>query len=64
MKTFMLKADTTFEAEDIDDAFLKLAEYFQCLHDRSGWIISDECRAIFLSGKVDIQPVEIEVNEA
>ena len=60
MKTFMLKADTTFKAEDIDDAFLKLAEHFQCLHDR----FSDECRDIFLSGKVDIQPVEIEVNEA
>lgn len=31
MKTFRLKADATFEAENLDNAFFKLSSYFHSL---------------------------------
>ena len=31
--TFKLKADCVFEAENLDEAFCELMQYFYCLHN-------------------------------
>jgi hypothetical protein len=49
MKTFRLKADVTFDAENIDDAFRILADYFTKL-SKSGLPMS----SIFTSGSINI----------
>lgn len=55
MKTFRLKADATCEAENIDDAFIKLAEH---LHRHLYDLASGEPApaSIFTSGEIEIAP--------
>jgi len=52
MTEFILKSDTTFEAEDIDDAFLVLSEHFRKLNE--GGLDSSD---IFESGFITIKPI-------
>jgi len=49
---FILKSDTTFEAEDIDDAFLVLSKHFRKLNEE-GLEGSD----IFESGFISVKPI-------
>jgi len=51
MKTFVLKANTTFEAENIDDAFKRLGDYFLALSKNP----PDEM--LFNSGECCISPL-------
>ena len=51
MKTFRLKADTTFRAENIDDAFNILSEYFKALSTGN-----TEWASPFEDGEVTIEP--------
>ena len=54
MKRFKLEANCQFDAENIDDAFLKLQEYF-------GSLLSDELFEIespFIAGEIHIEPVK------
>jgi len=53
MKTFRLKADTTFRAENIDEAFEILSEYFKSLSSGEA-----EWTSPFEDGKIFIEPVE------
>jgi hypothetical protein len=47
---FRLTADATFEAEDLDDAFAKLAEHFRRLSDAGS-----DGPEIITSGKISIR---------
>lgn len=51
--TFILKADATFEAKGIDDAFLKLSNYFKEMSEQ------EETRGtemLITSGSITISP--------
>jgi hypothetical protein len=48
---FRLKADAIFEADDIDDAFKKLAAHFQSIADDA---LNDD--QLIASGTLDISP--------
>ena len=48
MKTFSLTANIEFEAEDIDDAFFKLGNHFECVMDSNFEFI----------GELDINPAD------
>jgi hypothetical protein len=50
MKTFRMKADVTFDAENIDDAFAQLSRHFAMI----GGEVEEE--AFFTSGKITIEP--------
>ena len=54
MKTFRMKADVTFEAEDIDDAFEKMSNHFKNLI----WYI--DFPLVFTSGEITIKPISEE----
>lgn len=49
---FILKSDTTFEASDVDDAFLVLSKHFRKLSE--GGLDSSD---IFESGFISIKPI-------
>ncbi len=51
MKTFIINAEATFQAEDIDDAFLKLRAHFNAL-------LEDEESDLITSGSIRIRPEE------
>lgn len=53
MKTFRIKADATFSAEDIMDAFRTLAAHFQALADHNHGLEG----SIIESGEIEIAPV-------
>ena len=55
MKTFKLKADVTFEAESIDDAFTRLADYFKNLAEEG-----PDAERIFITGEIEIKPLSKE----
>ncbi len=48
MKTFVLKADIQFEAENIDDTFAKLAEHFSNVEESN----------LFDGGEISVKPME------
>lgn len=50
---FRLKADVTFEADDILDAFVRLSEYYDALATAK-----PETSSIFTSGEIEIVRVE------
>jgi hypothetical protein len=52
-REFRLKADMTFEADDIDDAFLTLADHFTMLR-----LSYDTTPLELTSGEIDIHPVK------
>lgn len=56
MKTFKLIANCTFEAENIEDAFLKLADHF----DYQNYLCAHESEDLntFTSGSIEIKPIE------
>lgn len=51
---FGFRANVTFEAENLDDAFAKLSEHFMALLDSEGSIAQP---LTFLSGELFIDPV-------
>lgn len=44
MKTFHLKVDTVFEAEDLDDACFKLIEHVMDIGEIASWEVDAGCR--------------------
>ena len=57
MKKFTLEADLILEADDLDDAFVRLIEHFQRLRvGESGAILSGEEKSIILSGFLKLEP--------
>jgi hypothetical protein len=52
MKNFRIKADATFKAENIEDALVKLSDYFKTM------AVSDNLpeKSIIESGEVDVKP--------
>lgn len=52
MKRFILKAHCSFDAENIDDAFLKLSEHFRRLAQDDNYD-----KFFFLSGEVHLVPL-------
>ena len=52
MKTFALRADCTFQAEDIEDAFKRLAEHFRALG------AGEDAPFILESGDISIEPAK------
>ncbi len=55
MKTFILKAETWFDAKNLNDAFKKLGKYFSDLAKQDE---NHEVKTIFNAGQIDIHPVE------
>lgn len=53
MSQFKIKIDSTFEAENIDDAFFKLSQYFEYLY------LDTDDPQVFDSGEVIIEKVDI-----
>ncbi|MBI5634880.1 MAG: hypothetical protein HZA15_15540 [Nitrospirae bacterium] len=51
MKSFQLKADVTFEAENIDDAFLRLSKYFYELAEEG-----TDAETLFTTGQIEVRP--------
>ena len=53
-KRFLLTANVTFDADDIGDAFRKLAQHFACLADDMEDV--RECESdLFASGNIEIK---------
>jgi len=57
MKTFILKSEVYFDAENIDDAFLKLAEHFNNLVEVTE-NETNEPKTLFHNGEIEIYPVK------
>ncbi len=49
MKEFRIKADATFLAEDVDDAFKELANYFRSRVEKG-----TDAESIFISGEISV----------
>lgn len=52
MTEFRLIADATLEAENLDDAFFKLATYFTDLSNE------EEADSPFIGGQIELKPLE------
>jgi hypothetical protein len=55
MITFRIRADATFNAENIDDAFKKLADHFKALAEDC---IDGDDGQFMIAGRIDIQPAQ------
>ena len=53
---FTIKADFIFEAENISDAFQRLASYFECIGTSKEFTLSE-------GGKIDIKPLKTDEHE-
>ena len=60
MKTFKLVANITFEAENLDQAFNKLVQHFQCLQEL-GEVDSTESD-FQMVGTISLKADEISIN--
>jgi len=56
MKTFIIKAEAWFDAENIDDAFLKLKEHFYNLEKTRSQNCYEE-KALFHGGYIEVYAV-------
>jgi len=52
MKTFTLKADITFKAQDLNDAFEQLSNHFECLYSFNGYPLE-------FTGELNLQTKEV-----
>ncbi len=52
MKDFRIKADATFKADNIEDALVKLSDYFKTIATSNN--LSE--KSIFESGEVEVKP--------